>query len=319
MYAYVDVRAQNQDLLITIFELKNKLKTIDKGKNVNTKFDKSETSGTLLCVTPLPKYIAVKAKKVSNTKVNPDRSKPVTSHSITKNEQSQKHNENVLARGIVESPNSVRRPKSKDTKLKNRVLKKNNDKRPSAHVWKMSSSVSIDSNKREIINSNVCQSNASVLSTKIVNAINDCSNIVCVSCGKDVFLLSHEKCVARYALSRNSSVKRALFTTLIAAKSKTFRATSVVTKSRLSVAKTSTVTNKVSSVLPLSPDSSQSRTLSYYMKNKIATSRKWQKWFENQQCFNWTPKNKTARSLPSETKSRIRVRSTSKTLVTTQK
>ncbi|GJY44833.1 retrovirus-related pol polyprotein from transposon TNT 1-94 [Tanacetum coccineum] len=59
----------NQDLLIIIYELKNKLQTVDKGKNVNTKFDKSETSGTLLCVTPLPKNIAVKAKKVSNTKV----------------------------------------------------------------------------------------------------------------------------------------------------------------------------------------------------------------------------------------------------------
>ncbi|GJR93300.1 hypothetical protein Tco_0265474 [Tanacetum coccineum] len=342
-YAYADVRAQNQDLLITISELKNKLKTVDKGKNVNTKFDKSKTSGTLLCVTPLPKNIAVKAKKVSNTKVNTDRSKPVTSHLTPKNEQSQKHNENVLARGMyritktetqtpdsktninvcnstgVESSNSVRRPKSKDTKSKDRVLKNNNDKRPSAHVRKMSSSVSIDSNKRETMHSNVCQSNASVLSTKTVNAVNDGSNIVCVSCGKDVFLLSHEKCVARYALSRNSSVKRALFTTPIAAKSKNLGATSVVAKSRLSVAKTPTATNKVSSVLPLTPDSSQSRTLSNYMKNKIATSRKWQKWFENQQCFNWTPKSKTAQSLPSETKSRIRVRSTSNTPVTTQK
>ncbi|GJV68859.1 hypothetical protein Tco_1484368 [Tanacetum coccineum] len=42
-YAYANVRAQNQDLLMTISELKNKLKTVDKGKNVNTKFDKSET------------------------------------------------------------------------------------------------------------------------------------------------------------------------------------------------------------------------------------------------------------------------------------
>ncbi|GJW21989.1 integrase, catalytic region, zinc finger, CCHC-type containing protein [Tanacetum coccineum] len=56
-YAYADVRAQNQDLFITIFELKNKLQTVDKGKIVNTKFDKSETSRTLLCVTPLPKNI----------------------------------------------------------------------------------------------------------------------------------------------------------------------------------------------------------------------------------------------------------------------
>ncbi|GKC57164.1 hypothetical protein Tco_1084762 [Tanacetum coccineum] len=304
-YAYADVRAQNQDLLISISELKNKLQTVDKGKTVNTK------------------------------------SKPVTSHLTPKNDQSRKHNENVLARGIyritktqtqtpdsktninacnfagVESSNSVRRQKSKDTKSKDRVLKNKNDKRPSAHVWKMSSSVSIDSNKRETMHSNVFQSNASVLSTKTVNAVNDGSNIVWVSCGKDVFLLSHKKCVTRYALSRNSSVKRALFTTPIAEKSKNLGATSVVTKSKLSVAKITTTTNKVSSVLPLSSDSSQSRTLSNYMKNKIATSRKWQKWFENQQCFNWTPKSKTVQSLPSEIKSRIRVPSTSKTPVTT--
>ncbi|GJY05463.1 hypothetical protein Tco_0371403 [Tanacetum coccineum] len=218
----------------------------------------------------------------------------------------------------VKSVNSVRRQKSKDTKSKDRVLKNNNDKRPSAHVQKMSSSVSIESNKHETMHSNVCQSNASVLSTKTVNAVNDGLNIVCVSCGKDVFLLSHEKCVARYDLSRNSSVKRSLFTTPIATKSKYLGATSVVVKSRLSVAKTPTATNKVSNVLPLSLDSSQSRTLSNYMKNKIATSKKWQKWFENQQCFNWTPKSKTAQSLPSEIKSRIHVRSTSNTPVITQ-
>ncbi|GJT93399.1 hypothetical protein Tco_1082244 [Tanacetum coccineum] len=161
----------------------------------------------------------------------------------------------------VESSNSVRRPKSKDTKSKDRVLKNNNDKRLSTHVRKMSSSVSIDTNKRETMYLNVCQSNASALSTKTVNAVNDGSNIACVSCGKDAFLLSHEKCVAHYALSRNSSVKRALFTTHIVAKSKNLGATSIVAKSRLSVAKTPTATNKVSSVLPLSSDFSQSRTL----------------------------------------------------------
>ncbi|GJT15818.1 hypothetical protein Tco_0874524 [Tanacetum coccineum] len=190
-YAYADVRAQNQYLLITISELENKLKAINKGKNVNTKFDKSETSGLLFCVTPLPKNIVVKTKKVSNTKVNADRSKPVTSHPTPKNEQSQIQNENVIARGMyritktktqtpdsktnmtvsnstsVESSNSVRRPMSKDTKSKDRVLKNTNDKSPSTHVWKMSSSVSIDYNKRETMHSNVCQSNASVLNTKI--------------------------------------------------------------------------------------------------------------------------------------------------------
>ncbi|GJS27163.1 retrovirus-related pol polyprotein from transposon TNT 1-94 [Tanacetum coccineum] len=262
-------RIDNQDLLITISQLKNKLKTADKGKNVNTKFDKSETSGTLLCVTQLPKNIAVKSKKVSHTKVNTNRSKPVTLHSIPKNEQSQKQSANVITRGMyritktktqspnsksnmnvsnftsVESSNSVRRPKSKDTKSKDSVSKNTNDKRPSAHVRKMSSSVSIDSNKRKTMHSILCQSNASVLNTKSVNAINDGLDIVCVSCGKDVFLLSHGKCVTRYALSRDSKVKIALFTTPVAAKSKNLGATSVVSKSSLSVAKTPTATNKV--------------------------------------------------------------------------
>ncbi|GJZ00574.1 integrase, catalytic region, zinc finger, CCHC-type containing protein [Tanacetum coccineum] len=176
-YAYADVRAQNQDLLITISELKNKLKTIDKGKNANTKFDKSEASRTLLCVTPLPKNIAIKAKKVSNSKVNADRSKPVTLHPTPTNEQG------------IESSNSVRRQKSKNTKSKNRVLKNTNVKSSTAHVWKMSHSLSIDSNK-------------------------------------------------------NSNVKRALITTLVAAKSKNLGATSEVAKSRLSVANTPKATNK---------------------------------------------------------------------------
>ncbi|GJR45641.1 integrase, catalytic region, zinc finger, CCHC-type containing protein [Tanacetum coccineum] len=89
-YAYADVRAKNQNLLITIFKLKNKLQTVNKGNNVNTKFDKFETSRTLLC---------------------------------------------------VESSNSVRRQKSKSTKSNDRVLKNKSDKRPYAHVRKMSSSL----------------------------------------------------------------------------------------------------------------------------------------------------------------------------------
>ncbi|GJY38781.1 hypothetical protein Tco_0425145 [Tanacetum coccineum] len=142
----------------------------------------------------------------------------------------------------VESSNSVRRPKSKGTKSKNRVLK--NTKSSSAYVRKISNSVSIDSNKCETKDSNVCQTNASVSNSKTVNDVNDGSNIVCVSYGKDVFLLSHEKFVDCHALSRNYNVKRALFTTPVAAKSKNLRATSVVAKSRLSVAKTPKATNK---------------------------------------------------------------------------
>nr|GEX90543.1 integrase, catalytic region, zinc finger, CCHC-type, peptidase aspartic, catalytic [Tanacetum cinerariifolium] len=224
-------------------------------------------------------------------------------------------NVNVIARGM----NKLSTQESHtDTKSKNRALKNTNDKSSSTHVQKVSSSVRIDFNKREIMNSTVCHSNASVLNTKTVNAVNDSSNIVCVSCGKDLFMLSYEKCVARYAFSIDSTVKRALFTTPVAIKYKNLGATSVVVKSRLSVAKTLTTTNKVSSALSLSSDSSRSRTLSKYMKNKIATSQKWQKWFKYQSCFNWSPKSKTAQSPPSVSKSSTSVRTKFKTSVTTQ-
>nr|GEU90207.1 putative ribonuclease H-like domain-containing protein [Tanacetum cinerariifolium] len=143
----------------------------------------------------------------------------------------------------VKSSNSVRRPKSKDTKLKNRVLK--NTKSSYTYVWKTSSSDSIDSNKCEPKDSNVCQINTCVSNSKIVNVVNDGLNIVCISYGKDVFLHSHEKCVARYALSRNSSVKSSLFHSLVAAKFKNLGATSVVAKSRLTATKTLTATNKI--------------------------------------------------------------------------
>ncbi|GJS54798.1 hypothetical protein Tco_0628160, partial [Tanacetum coccineum] len=135
------------------------------------------------------------------------------------------------------SSNSVRRSKSKDNKSKNRVLK--NTKSSSTYVWKTSSSASLDSNKCETKNSNVCQTNECVSSSKTVkacvNAVNDGSNIVWVSYGKYVFSYSYEKCVARNALTRNSSVKRALFTTPVAAKSKNLVSNYVVAKSRLSV------------------------------------------------------------------------------------
>nr|GFA63559.1 hypothetical protein [Tanacetum cinerariifolium] len=83
-YAYADVRTQNQDLLMIISELKSKLRTIDKGKNVNTKFYTSKTLGKLLCVTPFNKNLANKVKNVSNTKVPSDRLKPITSQSEKK-------------------------------------------------------------------------------------------------------------------------------------------------------------------------------------------------------------------------------------------
>ncbi|GKC17294.1 hypothetical protein Tco_1014076 [Tanacetum coccineum] len=268
-YAYGDVCAKNQDLLMTIYELNPKLELAEKGKNMHTKFDKSATLEKLICVTPLNKNKDLKAKIVSKVEDKTNKSKPVTSCSTPKNEQGQKKNANVIARGMyrvmkteTQSPvaksnkfscnftgvaisSSVRRPESKDTNSKKRVLLNTKSKSTSKDVKKSQSSVSLVSNKRDTMNSNVSESNANVLKAKSVNVVHDGSNLVCVSCGKDIFMISHDKCVARYALSLNSRVKRALFTSPVATKSSKLGATPVVVKSRFSVATPPKATNKV--------------------------------------------------------------------------
>ncbi|GJV25661.1 integrase, catalytic region, zinc finger, CCHC-type containing protein [Tanacetum coccineum] len=119
-------------------------------------------------------------------------------------------------------------------------------------------------------------------------------------------------------VSPNSRVKRALFTSHVAAKSSQAGATLVVAKSRFSVATPPKATNKVSRASSLTPESRQNRTLRTYMNNKIKMSRKWQKLFENQSSFNWSPKSPNAQTPPSVTKSSTSARTHSRTLVTKQ-
>ncbi|GJV21716.1 retrovirus-related pol polyprotein from transposon TNT 1-94 [Tanacetum coccineum] len=196
---------RNQDLLITICKLKAKLKLAEKGKN---------------------------AKIVSKDEIKTNKSKPVTSCSTPTNEK-------------VASYKSVRRPESKDTTSKKRVLLNTNSKSTSKDVKKYQSSFTSISNKNDTMNLNVSESKANVLKAKTINDVHDGSNLVCVSCGKDVFLIAHDKCVSHYALSPNSRVKRALFTSPVDAKSSKLGATPVVVKSRFSVATPPKATNKV--------------------------------------------------------------------------
>ncbi|GJV90660.1 retrovirus-related pol polyprotein from transposon TNT 1-94 [Tanacetum coccineum] len=221
-YAYDDVRAKNQYLFIVISELKEKL--AKQAKNMNTKFDKSATLEKPVCVTPLNKNKDLKAKTVSKVEIKTDRSKPVTSCPTTKSGQTQKTNTNVIARGMY-----------RITKIGTQMPtdKANNT---SKDVKKSQSSFISVANKRDTLNSNACDSKTNVLKAKTVNVVLDGSNLKCVSYGKDVFLMSHDKCVARYALLLNSRIKRALFTSLVAEKSSKLEATPVVAKSRFSVA-----------------------------------------------------------------------------------
>ncbi|GJW84706.1 retrovirus-related pol polyprotein from transposon TNT 1-94 [Tanacetum coccineum] len=296
-YAYADVHAKNQDLLITIYELKAKL--VEQAKNVNTKFEKSATLEKLVCVTPLNKNKDLKATIVSKVEIKTDKSKPVTSRSTSKNEQSQKKNANVIARGMY-----------RITKAETKTLVDKTNKFSCNSIGvASSSSVSISESKdtRVLLNTKS--------KPKTVNAVHDGLNFVCVSCGKDFFMISHDKCAARYALSLNSRVKRAFFTSPVAVKSSQIGATHVVVKSRFSVATPPKATTRVSSALPLTPESRQSQSLSTYMKNKIKTSRKWQKWFEHQSSFNWSPKSSNAKTSPHVSKSNTSHRTNSKTPV----
>ncbi|GJS41425.1 retrovirus-related pol polyprotein from transposon TNT 1-94 [Tanacetum coccineum] len=147
----------------------------------------------------------------------------------------------------VERSSSVSRLESKSINLNKSVLLNIKSKSTSKEFKKNQSCVSHVSNKSFTSNSNVSKPKANVLNAKVVNAVNDGSNVVCVSCGTDVFTLSHDKCVARYALSVNSRVKRALFTSPLAVKTRVLGATPVVAKTRFNVTTPATTPNKVSS------------------------------------------------------------------------
>ncbi|GKE43231.1 hypothetical protein Tco_1470515 [Tanacetum coccineum] len=176
-YAYGDVRVKNQDLLMTISNLKAKL--AEQAKNMNTKFNKSATLEKLVCVTQLIKNKDLKATTVSKVEIKTDKSKPVTSHSTSKNEQSQKKNANVIARRMyritktetktpvdktnkfscnstgVASSSSVSISESKDTNSKKRVLLNTTSKSTSKDVKKSKSSFISVANKNDRMNSNV--------------------------------------------------------------------------------------------------------------------------------------------------------------------
>ncbi|GJT93170.1 retrovirus-related pol polyprotein from transposon TNT 1-94 [Tanacetum coccineum] len=156
----------NQYLLMTISELKVKLIFVEKGKNVDTKFDRFSVLRKLIYVRPMNKNKDLKSKIVPKIKVRKDLSKPVTSCSLLKIEQV-KSNTNVIARGMyrvvkigtqipiakpnmlssnstrVESSSSISRPESKSTNLKKSVFLNTKSKSTSKEFKKHQNSVQV--------------------------------------------------------------------------------------------------------------------------------------------------------------------------------
>ncbi|GJR09585.1 hypothetical protein Tco_0792237 [Tanacetum coccineum] len=132
------------------------------------------------------------------------------------------------------------------------------------------------------------------------------------SCMQNVLIPCHDKCLAKYKLNVHSNDRRALSTnsrtptssdtTYVVLKtrfsekltqSKSLDTTSVVSKPKIVVGSASKAKHKVSSASKTKKRNLRDNSLSIYMKNKIQTSRIWQKWFESQPNVVWSPVNTT--------------------------
>ncbi|GJT60508.1 retrovirus-related pol polyprotein from transposon TNT 1-94 [Tanacetum coccineum] len=232
-YAYADVRAQNQDLLMQISELRANLQNVEQG---------------------------------------------------------------------MRATSSVRRPSHRDSSFKNSVL---SDTKNSLEKVKVSDR---SYNKPDVASKHVALDKKIVTNDEIKNAL-IAKNVLCVTCAKNVLFSCHDNCLAKYKLNVRSNVRRSLFTTPRIVKSMFKDTTPVVSKTRFSVRTvqsksvdtTSVVSKaKIDPVTPLSDKNKVSNaftvrdnSLSNYMKNKIQTSRMWQKWYELQPNVGWSPVKKS--------------------------
>ncbi|GJS48133.1 retrovirus-related pol polyprotein from transposon TNT 1-94 [Tanacetum coccineum] len=143
-YAYGAIRAENQNLLTTISELKKRLEKAEKGKSVNTKFDKTNGFQSLLYVTPLNKQAFKKKSNVPKTEEINVVSKPVTLQTSPTKQTRANQNINVIRPGMyrvvttqesqtsktksalsstgMNATSRVRRPMSRDSHVAHSVL-----------------------------------------------------------------------------------------------------------------------------------------------------------------------------------------------------
>ncbi|GJZ03048.1 integrase, catalytic region, zinc finger, CCHC-type containing protein [Tanacetum coccineum] len=153
-YAYGAIRAENQNLLSTISELKTRLEKVEKGKSVNTKFDKTNGYQSLLCVTPLNKHAFQKKTDVPKTEENHVVSKPVTLQTSPTKQTGANQNTHVIRPGMyrvvttqesqtnktksalsstgMNATSRVRRPMSRDSHVAHSVL--DNSKKAAKNV-----------------------------------------------------------------------------------------------------------------------------------------------------------------------------------------
>ncbi|GJU66472.1 retrovirus-related pol polyprotein from transposon TNT 1-94 [Tanacetum coccineum] len=200
----------------------------------------------------------------------------------------------------MNAASSVRRPINKDSHVKNSFLA--NSKKPAKKV-----AVYVRKNKQtDITSENVISNKENVIDVDVANA-SKAKTLLCVSCMQNVLIPCHDNCFANYKLNVRSNVRRPLSTksrtpksydtTYVVRKtrfskestlSKSLDTTYVVSKPKIDVGSTSKANDKVSSTKKRNV---RDKSLSTYMKNKIRTSRIWQKWFESKPNVVWSPVN----------------------------
>ncbi|GJX89251.1 retrovirus-related pol polyprotein from transposon TNT 1-94 [Tanacetum coccineum] len=233
-YAYGAIRAENQNLLFTISELKTRLANVEKGKSVNTKFDKTNGSQPLLCVTPLHKHVIQKKTDVQKSKENHVVSKPVTLQTSPAKQRGVNSNKNVIAPGMykvvtthesqtneakhdlsstgMNAASSVRRPMNRDSHVKNSVLA--NSKKPAKKV-----AVYVRKNKQtDNTSANVISNKENVNDINVANA-NKAKTLLGVSCMKNVLILCHDKFL-KTRFSKKLTQSKSLDTTSVVSKPK---------------------------------------------------------------------------------------------------
>ncbi|GJY64111.1 retrovirus-related pol polyprotein from transposon TNT 1-94 [Tanacetum coccineum] len=238
-YAYGDVRAKNQDLLITISELKEQLKTFEKGKSVNTKFDKPSFLDKRICVTPFNKQSVQKTKFISKIDEKNVLTKPVTSQTLPKKKKEILSNTKVIASGMYK----IKTKDKQETHEKTNVI------------------VSTSTGGVE-----------DVISVKRPNSASSRRKVSCLTLRVDVHL---NKTNVTNVNSKNASnaksnviAKRALFTSPIAVKIKFLDGASIAAKTRFVDVTPLAAKDKISSSTPQTPKSKKATTPIRYMKNK---------------------------------------------------
>ncbi|GJY18798.1 integrase, catalytic region, zinc finger, CCHC-type containing protein [Tanacetum coccineum] len=201
-YAYGDVRAQNQDLLITISELKARLKNVEKVtlQTSSTKKKQSVQNNNVIA-TGMYKVNTVHKQEICTQKA-----------------------ESGLTSTRLKDVISVRRPSSRSSSSKNSVLSntKKNSEEVEVHV-KINKKTNVASKK------NLVQNKKFVTNVDVKNSPK-AKDVFYVSCDKNVLTPCHDKCFAKYKLNMHSNVRRSLFTTPRTTKSKSLDTTLVVAK-----------------------------------------------------------------------------------------